>query len=126
MNQNKTYNVAMVGATGAVGEMVLSILKERNFPVGELVPLASERSAGGKVSFGNREITVKNLADHDFDGIDIAFFSAGGGVKTGVAHIGGHLACGVVYNNPGRGDARIAALQGFAKQSPQTGLLRRP
>ena len=81
MSQDKKYNVAMVGATGAVGEMVLSILKERDFPVGELVPLASERSAGGKVSFGNREITVKSLADHDFDGIDIAFFSAGATVS---------------------------------------------
>ena len=58
-----------------------SILKERKFPIGELVPLASERSAGSKVEFGNRSITVRNLADYDFNGIDIAFFSAGGSVS---------------------------------------------
>lgn len=81
MNAKTKYNVAMVGATGAVGETLLSILKQREFPVAELVPLASERSAGEKVAFGNREITVRNLADYDFDGIDIAFFSAGGGVS---------------------------------------------
>jgi aspartate-semialdehyde dehydrogenase len=61
--------------------MLLSILKERKFPVGEIVPLASERSAGSKVEFGNRSITVKNLAEYDFNGIDIAFFSAGGPVS---------------------------------------------
>src|ERR1700742_2880182 len=74
---DKTFNIAIAGATGAVGETLLSILKERKFPIGELVPLASERSAGSRVEFGNRSITVKNLADYDFNGIDIAFFSAG-------------------------------------------------
>ena len=81
MNKSKSFNVAIAGATGAVGETLLSILKERDFPLGELVPLASERSTGGKVSFGNRELVVRNLADYDFDGIDIAFFSAGGSVS---------------------------------------------
>jgi len=81
MSKKNTYNVAIVGATGAVGEMLLSILKERDFPVGKLVPLASERSAGGTVTFGEHELAVKNLADYDFDGIDIAFFSAGGSVS---------------------------------------------
>ena len=78
---NKTYKVAMAGATGAVGEAVLSILAERKFPVSELVPLASERSAGGMVEFGGKSLTVKNLADYDFSGVDIAFFSAGGKVS---------------------------------------------
>ena len=77
----KQYKVAMAGATGAVGETVLSILAERKFPVSELVPLASERSAGGKVEFGGKSLTVKNLADYDFSGVDIAFFSAGGKVS---------------------------------------------
>jgi aspartate-semialdehyde dehydrogenase len=81
MASNDRYNVAIVGATGAVGETLLSILTERKFPIGELVPLASERSAGAKVSFGDREISVRNLADYDFNGIDIAFFSAGGSVS---------------------------------------------
>ena len=82
---DKAFNIAIAGATGAVGETLLSILKERKFPIGELVPLASERSAGSKVEFGNRSITVRNLADYDFNGIDIAFFSAGGSVSR--AHV---------------------------------------
>jgi aspartate-semialdehyde dehydrogenase len=77
----KSYKIAMAGATGAVGETLLSILADRKFPVAELVPLASERSAGGKVEFAGRQVTVKNLADHDFSGVDIAFFSAGGKVS---------------------------------------------
>ncbi len=77
----KQYKVAMAGATGAVGETVLSILAERKFPVSELVPLASTRSAGGKVEFAGKQITVKSLADYDFSGVDIAFFSAGGKVS---------------------------------------------
>ena len=81
MSKKSSYKVAMVGATGAVGETLLAILAERDFPVGELVPLASERSAGGQVSFGGRQVTVRNLADYDFDGVDIAFFSAGGSVS---------------------------------------------
>ncbi|MBP1475631.1 aspartate-semialdehyde dehydrogenase [Frateuria sp. MAH-13] len=81
MSKKSSYKVAMVGATGAVGETLLGILAERDFPVGELVPLASERSAGEKISFGGRQVTVKNLADYDFDGVDIAFFSAGGSVS---------------------------------------------
>jgi aspartate-semialdehyde dehydrogenase len=91
---SKTYKVAMAGATGAVGETLLSILKERKFPVGELVPLASERSAGEKVEFGHKHVTVKNLADYDFDGVDIAFFSAGGSVSK--AHAPRAAAAGAV------------------------------
>jgi aspartate-semialdehyde dehydrogenase len=81
MSKKSSYKVAMVGATGAVGETLLAILAERDFPVSELVPLASERSAGGKVEFAGRQATVRNLADYDFDGVDIAFFSAGGSVS---------------------------------------------
>ena len=77
----KSYKVAMAGATGAVGEALLSILAERKFPVSEFVPLASERSAGGKVEFAGKQVTVRNLADYDFSGVDIAFFSAGGKVS---------------------------------------------
>ncbi|MDW2981018.1 MAG: aspartate-semialdehyde dehydrogenase [Rhodanobacter sp.] len=81
MSQKSSYKVAMVGATGAVGETVLAILAEREFPVSELVPLASERSAGGKISFGGKDITVRLLDTYDFAGVDIAFFSAGGSVS---------------------------------------------
>jgi len=78
---DRRFKVAMVGATGAVGETMLSILKERDFPISELVPLASARSAGGQVDFGHRKITVRDLAGYDFDGVDIAFFSAGGKIS---------------------------------------------
>jgi aspartate-semialdehyde dehydrogenase len=81
MSKKSRYNVAIAGATGAVGETLLSILAEREFPIGELVPLASERSAGGKVEFTGKSLTVRNLADYDFAGIDVAFFSAGGKVS---------------------------------------------
>jgi aspartate-semialdehyde dehydrogenase len=81
MSKKSSYKVAMVGATGAVGEALLSILAEREFPVSELVPLASERSAGGQVEFAGKKVTVQNLADYDFTGVDIAFFSAGGSVS---------------------------------------------
>ena len=75
---SRQFKVAVVGATGAVGEVMLSILAERDFPVGELVALASERSAGSKVQFGNREVVVQDLATFDPVGVDIALFSAGG------------------------------------------------
>ena len=81
MSKKKSYKVAMAGATGAVGEALLSILAERRFPVSELVPLASERSAGEKIEFAGKRVTVRNLAEHDFGGVDIAFFSAGGKVS---------------------------------------------
>ena len=75
------YKVAVVGATGAVGETMLSILAERRFPVGELVALASERSAGSHVAFGDDEVLVQDLAGFDPAGVDIALFSAGGAVS---------------------------------------------
>jgi aspartate-semialdehyde dehydrogenase len=81
MSQKSSYKVAMVGATGAVGEALLAILAERDFPISELVPLASERSAGGKITFGGQQITVQLLDTYDFEGVDIAFFSAGGAVS---------------------------------------------
>ncbi len=81
MSQKSSYKVAMVGATGAVGETLLAILAERDFPVSELVPLASERSAGGKLMFAGKELVVQLLDTYDFAGVDIAFFSAGGSVS---------------------------------------------
>ena len=78
---SKQYKVAVVGATGAVGETMLSILAERDFPVGELVALASERSAGGHVDFRGGDVVVQDLATFDPSGIDIALFSAGGSVS---------------------------------------------
>jgi aspartate-semialdehyde dehydrogenase len=78
---SKQFNVAVVGATGAVGEVMLSVLAERNFPVGDIVALASERSAGDSVVFGGRDIVVRDLATFDPKGIDIALFSAGGAIS---------------------------------------------
>jgi aspartate-semialdehyde dehydrogenase len=75
---SRQFKVAVVGATGAVGEVMLSILAERKFPVSEIVALASERSAGATVKFGNRDIVVRDLATFDPAGVDLALFSAGG------------------------------------------------
>ena len=83
MNE-KSFRVAMVGATGAVGEMLLAILAERNFPVSALIPVASARSAGSEVEFRNRQIEVRDIEHFDFDEIDFAFFSAG--AKVSAAH----------------------------------------
>ncbi|MEO5565221.1 MAG: aspartate-semialdehyde dehydrogenase [Luteimonas sp.] len=77
----KQFKVAIVGATGAVGETMLAVLAERCFPVSELVALASERSAGGEVAFGNARVSVRDLATFDPTGVDIALFSAGGSVS---------------------------------------------
>lgn len=72
------FNVAVVGATGAVGGVMLRVLEERGFPVTELRPLASARSAGTQVDYLGRGRTVRELTDDAFEGIDIALFSAGG------------------------------------------------
>lgn len=74
----KTFNVAVVGATGAVGQTMLAILEQRNFPIGELHVLASERSAGEQIEYAGKKYTVRNLAEFDPKGVDFALFSAGG------------------------------------------------
>lgn len=73
----KKYNVAVAGVTGAVGKVFLSILEERKFPVKNLFPLASHRSAGKKIIFNGEELEVKELNKDSFSGVDIALFSAG-------------------------------------------------
>lgn len=80
-----TLNVAVVGATGAVGAELLGLLEERRFPVGELRLLASARSAGKKVRAGRREVEVQAATPEAFRGIDVAFFSAGGSVSKALA-----------------------------------------
>jgi len=75
----KGYKVAVVGVTGEVGKTFLKVLQERNFPVEELIPIASAKSRGKKITFKGKEYTVRALEDFDsFKGIDIALFSAGG------------------------------------------------
>jgi aspartate-semialdehyde dehydrogenase len=77
--------VAIVGATGAVGEVLLNVLAERNFPVGELRPLASERSAGTTVRFGGRDLAVEQARPEAFDGADFVFFAATGALSKALA-----------------------------------------
>ena len=91
-------NVAVVGATGAVGEAMLAILEERDFPVDELFPLASERSAGSTVQFRNRSVPVGNLAEFDFSQAVIGLFSAGGSVSAEYAPLAAAAGCVVIDN----------------------------
>ena len=78
LQRKKAYNVAVVGATGAVGTEMMLTLEQRDFPVAELRPLASSRSAGRTVPFKGKQVPVAELSKDAFDGIDIALFSAGG------------------------------------------------
>ncbi len=76
-----TFNVAVVGATGMVGQEMLNILAERGFPVGRVVALASRRSIGQEVHFGEKSLKVEALEHADFSGIDLVLFAAGGEVS---------------------------------------------
>ena len=75
--KKSAYNVAVVGATGAVGQTFLEILSERNFPIDNLKLLASARSAGKKMQYNGKDYTIEELTHDSFKGIDIALFSAG-------------------------------------------------
>ena len=92
------FNVAVVGATGAVGETMLSILEERDFPVDQIFPLASERSAGSAVMFRGRRMTVGNLAEFDFSQARIGLFSAGGSISAEFAPVAAAAGCVVIDN----------------------------
>ncbi len=94
----KLYNVAVVGATGAVGEAMLAILEERNFPVGEVFALASERSVGKRVSFKGGTLVVQDLAKFDFSKAQIGLFSAGASVSAEYAPKAAAAGCIVVDN----------------------------
>jgi aspartate-semialdehyde dehydrogenase len=77
LRKKNTYNVALVGATGTVGKELIELLNERTFPGGELVPLASEHSEGGRIACWGRTWTIKRLTGDAFRNVDIAFFAAG-------------------------------------------------
>ncbi len=94
----KEYNVAVVGATGAVGEEMILTLEQRNFPVKNLRPLASERSIGKTVKFKGEEIPVEVLDKDSFKGVDIALFSAGGSISGKFAPIAAESGAIVVDN----------------------------
>ena len=97
MNQEK--HIAIVGATGAVGEEMLACLAERNFPISKLTLLASARSAGKKRIFRGEEIIIQELTHDSFKGIDIALFSAGGGISLEYAHSAAKAGCIVIDNS---------------------------
>ncbi len=94
----RPLNIAIVGATGAVGETILTVLQERDFPVDKLYPLASARSVEKTVMFKNRPLHVLDLADFDFSKVDIALFSAGSSVSEEYAPIAAKAGCIVVDN----------------------------
>lgn len=94
----RQVNVAIVGATGAVGEAFLTILAEREFPVDNLYLLASSESAGKTLSFKNRNLSVEDLKSFDFSQVDIAFFSAGGAVSAEFAPKAAATGCIVIDN----------------------------
>lgn len=94
----KKYNVAVVGATGAVGEVMLSILAQRKFPVGDVYALASERSVGKPVPFGSRCLEAQDLAKFDFSKVQIGLFSPGASVSDIYAPVAAENGCVVIDN----------------------------
>jgi aspartate-semialdehyde dehydrogenase len=99
MEKKSKYNVAVVGATGAVGRVMLSILEERKFPIAKLLPLASARSAGKQVDFNGEKITVQELKSDSFERVDIALFSAGGSISKEFCPIAAQAGCVVIDNS---------------------------
>ncbi|MCR9184640.1 MAG: aspartate-semialdehyde dehydrogenase [Halieaceae bacterium] len=95
---SKQYDVAVVGATGAVGETMMSILEERDFPVRTLYPLASARSAGKTVKFRGKSVRVTDLAEFDFSQAQIGLFSAGGSISEEFAPKAAAAGCIVIDN----------------------------
>ncbi|HHY21279.1 MAG TPA: aspartate-semialdehyde dehydrogenase, partial [Bacilli bacterium] len=85
MANEKGIHVAVVGATGAVGQQLLNTLEERSFPISTLTLLSSARSAGKKIEFKGVEYTVQEAKPESFEGVQVAFFSAGGSVSVALA-----------------------------------------
>ncbi|MDU0355830.1 aspartate-semialdehyde dehydrogenase [Paraglaciecola aquimarina] len=95
---SRAFDVAVLGATGLVGQHMIEILEQRGFPVNKLYPLASARSAGGKVTFKGEEITVLNADEFDWSQVQIGFFSAGGSVSEKFAPMAAEAGCVVIDN----------------------------
>ena len=95
---SKKYDVAIVGATGAVGETLISILDQRDFPINNLYPLASKRSAGSKVKCQGRSWMVEDLDTFDFSKVQIGLFSAGGDISEKYAPVAASKGCVVIDN----------------------------
>jgi aspartate-semialdehyde dehydrogenase len=94
----KKIDVAVVGATGAVGETMLEILHQRNFPVGKVYAVASSRSAGSTVNFGNKALIVEDLAEFDFSKVQVGLFSPGASVSKEYAPKAAAAGCVVIDN----------------------------
>ncbi|MFI5303579.1 MAG: aspartate-semialdehyde dehydrogenase [Nitrospiria bacterium] len=99
LKKKSHYEVAVVGATGLVGNEMMEILEERNFPVKTFHPFASPQSAGKVVQFGGKTIKVKAIEDHSFEGIDIALFSAGSGASLKYSPIAARAGTVVIDNS---------------------------
>ncbi|WP_100656849.1 aspartate-semialdehyde dehydrogenase [Alteromonas flava] len=95
---SQAFDVAVLGATGLVGKTMIEVLEERGFPIGTLYPLASERSAGGTISFKGKEIEVLNADTFDWSQVQLGFFSAGGSVSAKFAPIAAEAGCVVIDN----------------------------
>jgi len=96
---NNMVDVAVVGATGAVGEAMIAVLEERNFPVGNIYPLASQRSAGSRIQFRGKNELVGVLEDFDFSKAELSLFSAGAGVSAEYAPRAAAAGCVVIDNS---------------------------
>ncbi len=122
-----SFKIAIAGATGNVGREMLNILEERGFPASEIIPLASSRSVGKEVSYGDKTLTVKNLEAHDFSTTDICLMSAGGSVSKKMSPKIGAQGCVVIDNSSAwRYDAEVPlivpevnpdAIDGFTKKN---------
>ena len=95
---SQAFDVAVLGATGLVGKTMIEILEDRNFPIGTLYPLASERSAGGTISYKGKDIEVLNADTFDWQKVQLGFFSAGGSVSEKFAPIAAEAGCVVIDN----------------------------
>ena len=93
------YRIAVVGATGNVGREMLNVLEERKFPADEVAALASSRSAGDDVDFGNKSLTVSDLSDFDFEGWDMALFAIGSAATEKYAPVAAEAGCTVIDNS---------------------------
>ena len=96
---NKKFNIAVAGATGAVGNQMITCLEERNFPVQSIKFLASRRSVGQKLDYKGNAVAVEELKEDSFKGLDIALFSAGGGTSEKFAPFAARDGCVVVDNS---------------------------
>ena len=119
---SQLFDVAVVGASGAVGETMIAILEQRNFPVRRLYPLASSRSAGQQITFKGQKLTLEELEQFDFSKVQIGLFSAGASVSALHAPRAGQAGCVVIDNTSQfRQDADIPLIVPEVNPQPEAG-----